>query len=347
MEEGDYLICKDPDPESKRNFLVQVSEVKPKELDCVLELDRHLEEEEITVYPHHVLLNLGKRPKPELKNVAGVDVRDIFRKTVNHEVWGSIHFLTKPEPEVIDALKKSLDKTGDKLANLGFTRLFRFFHTEIRYQRGKNAGMFKLNDTAKKINRLQLFLHPSHAKQMNYVLYHEFGHAVRFLLLNDPRVHSTWISKFNTSVQVDPITKSEFAKILNKLLKSDVDKCSEFSSQLDEDRDKLVFKQAIRAISKNHRVTAKEINSLIAAQKHDVLEYLWPDKDIDVHDLKPIVSDYATKNVEELFAESFAFYMTKQKLPKSIEALVEKSLTFAKDQIKHLGKEDKEKDDDD
>ncbi len=345
MEEGDYLICKDADPEVKKNYLVQVSEVKPKEIDCVLELDRHLEEEEITVYPHHVLLNLGKRPKPELKTIAGVDVRDIFRKTINHDVWGSIHFLTKPEPEVMDALKKSLDKTGDRLSNLGFSRLFRFFQTEIRYQRGRHAGIFKLNDTTKKINRLQLFLNPSHAKEMNYVLYHEFGHAVRFLLMDDPRVHSSWISKFNTSVQLDLISKSEFHKMLTKFLKADVDKCSEFNSHLEEDKDKLIFKQAIRHISKNHRITAKEINSLLAAQKQDVIEYMWPDKDVDVNDLRPIVSEYAMKNVEELFAESFAFYMTKQKLPKSIEALMERSLSFAKDNVKKLS-EKKDNDED-
>jgi hypothetical protein len=329
LKEKDYLICKNPE-NPKKNFLVTVSSIKPKELDCLLERDRHLDEEEITIYPHHILLNLGQRPNPELKSVAGVDVRDVFRKTIEHDVWGPVHFLTKPSHDVLESLKKSLDKTGEKLTKLGFKKVFGKFSTEIRYHRGKYAGMFKYNDTPKKIHRIQLFLKDEHATQMNYVLYHEFGHAVRFLLLRDPRVHSSWISKFNTSVQVDPISHSEFSKCLKQFLKSDAEKCSEFYSSLEEDREKLVFKQALRFIQKIHRVGAKEINSLLNSQKQDTIEGLWPDKDIDVNELKPIVSDYACRNVEELFAESFAFHMTGKKLPKSIRALMEKSLSFAK-----------------
>jgi hypothetical protein len=41
------------------------------------------------------------------------------------------------------------------------------------------------------------------------------------------------------------------------------------------------------------------------------------------------ISD-ACMNVEELFAESFAFYCTGRKLPARIEQLVEQSIQYAK-----------------
>lgn len=38
----------------------------------------------------------------------------------------------------------------------------------------------------------------------------------------------------------------------------------------------------------------------------------------------------ATLNVKELFAECFAFYMTKRKLPEKVVKLLEKSISYAK-----------------
>jgi hypothetical protein len=44
-----------------------------------------------------------------------------------------------------------------------------------------------------------------------------------------------------------------------------------------------------------------------------------------------------TKNVEELFAETFAFYMQKTKLPDEYVELMEESLSWAKAAIKNTG----------
>jgi hypothetical protein len=342
MEKGDYLICKRSD-NPKKNFLVQVSNIKDKEIDCLIEKDRHLEEEEMTIYPHHILINLGPRPHPELKTIAGVDVRDVYRKTINHDIWGPIHFLSRPERDSIDVLKKSLDKTGDRLCKMGFHRLFNFFCVEVRSPR-KDVGMYRHKHGPKKINRLQLFLSSEHEKEMNYILYHEFGHALRFNVLTEPRVYSSWIGKFNTSIQVDSIASAEFTRLMKMFIKADVDKCSEFYSSLQEEREKLVFKQAIRLIQKIHRVGPREIDALLSAGKADVVEDLWPEKDVDKNELNPIVSEYACKNPEELFAEAFSFSLVGKKLPKSVGKLLDKTLSYAKDRIKKI-EEPENKDD--
>jgi hypothetical protein len=74
------------------------------------------------------------------------------------------------------------------------------------------------------------------------------------------------------------------------------------------------------------------------------VEDLWPEKDVDKNELNPIVSEYACKNPEELFAEAFSFSLVGKKLPKSVGKLLDKTLSYAKDRIKKI-EEPENKDD--
>jgi hypothetical protein len=62
----------------------------------------------------------------------------------------------------------------------------------------------------------------------------------------------------------------------------------------------------------------------------DDIRGLWPLRNIPRKELAPIVSEYATKNHKELFAESFAYLLTGKKLPEPIVRLLEKSISHAK-----------------
>jgi hypothetical protein len=47
-------------------------------------------------------------------------------------------------------------------------------------------------------------------------------------------------------------------------------------------------------------------------------------------DLAPLVTEYATKHVKELVAESIAYHLSGKKLPKEVESLVDKTFSYAK-----------------
>jgi hypothetical protein len=331
ISESDYVVCKDPQQPKKQPFLVNVTSVGEEHFKGILEHDRHLKQEHVKLPKFAVLANLGDDPTPG--TYAGADARDIFKKTVQHGIWNDVHYLSKPNKAVRKALMHSLDVTGDKLDRMGFSHLFDSVCTEIRSGRGKYAGMYIHSGKEDKPHRLQLFLKDDHSTQMNYVLYHEAGHAIRYQYVKSPKIRSLWLKWFNLSVPVEPIEEKEFKKLLKRIEKEECESVGEFGSSLEEE-DQRTLKTVLRFIKQIHHVGAKELNCLLAAQKYEQLSDLWPSRELDVSDLKPIVSEYATKNVEELFAESFAFYMTKKKLPKNIEKLLENTLSYAKDMAK-------------
>jgi len=337
-DEGDYVICRSEDRKNK-NYMIKVYGVSGKNIHGVVEKDIHLKRVKVTIKRKNILLNLGTEPKPGV--LYGVDARDIFLKTITHDPWGDIHLLTKLTQPVLSSLKKALDKTAVRLDKMGFDGIYDKVCFEIRSPRGKYAGMYKHG--GKDVpNRLQLFLKEDFASQMNYVIYHEAGHAIRYNYIKNPRVRSQWVKLYNTSVLVKPVEERSFRKVLKRVLESGAESMNEFIASQEKERIQKVTRTAMRYIRQVHRIQPKDVSALLQAGKHEILEYLWPKMDIDVNDLKPMISEYSTKNVEELFAESFAFYMTKKKIPGDVEKLLTKSLEVARDTAKK--KSDKEED---
>lgn len=336
VNENDYVICKDPQ-NPKRNYMMKVVRVGDEKIGGILEHDRHLKEEKMVSLKTLVVANLGQAPAPG--KYAGVDARDIYRKTLNHDAWGKIHFFVKPSKPLRKALARSLDKTAEKLTKIGFEHLFNNVCNEVRAPHGKYAGYYKHGGKGKP-NRLALCLKEEHAEQMDNVLYHECGHVIRFNYIKNPRLRAKWLWLFDTSVPTEKVKK--FDRMFNSIEKAQPETLKEYAAQLEDEDHQRTLKTVVRYLRQVHRVSAKDVNVLLEAGKYDQLQELWPTGEIDVSGLAPIVSDYATKNVEELFAESFAFYMTKKKLPKDVLHLLEKSLSYAKDVAKNRGEKDDE-----
>ena len=112
-------------------------------------------------------------------------------------------------------------------------------------------------------------------------------------------------------------------------LLSQQDNPSDFKSTLAEE-EALAYKWILRTIQSVHGLSVKELDFLFEAGMLDDIKKLWPVRTIPRKELEPIVSEYATKNYKELFAETFAFYFTKKKLPEPLKRLLEKSMSYAK-----------------
>src|SRR5258706_12815235 len=97
---------------------------------------------------------------------------------------------------------------------------------------------------------------------------------------------------------------------------------SDIRTTLSEE-DSLAYKWILKTIQSISGVSVKQLDILFEAGMKADIEKLWPVRNIPRKELAPIISDYATKSYEETLAESFAWHLTKKKLPEGIVKLVE------------------------
>jgi hypothetical protein len=145
-----------------------------------------------------------------------------------------------------------------------------------------------------------------------YVILHEYGHYLHANHLKNPKVNAGWIRLFNTSIKPQAIDRDTITRLLEDLIAGE-ERPTDFRGQLEE-QDRLSFNWIVRTINKDHAVNLKELDILFTADDRDSIRHLWPKRAITRKELAPIITEYATKNYHELFAESFAYYFIK-KLP--------------------------------
>lgn len=330
MKPSDYIIAQ---MQGTKPFLAQIVKLGDDGYTVIPDKLRYREEDEITVHKKDVLVRLGPEPKPG--KVYGVDVANIYRKSFTHDVWGPVHFFVKPDKEHLKMLKAGLDITAKRLDKLSLTDYMGKFQTEIRAKKGKYAGMYTHHKDEKSV---VWYAPECAAKQedMNGVIYHEYGHVLRFNGLTRVKPRARWQRLFQHSIAPIVVPKKFLDGLLDTLIEeanngSDTALPKIIKEYVAEDDTNIAGVKALqRWMRQIHHVSPRDIEVLWAANDADTLRSLWPKTSIDTSRLDPILTDYATKNVEELFAESFMFYALGKKIPSSIEKLLEKSLSEIK-----------------
>jgi hypothetical protein len=293
---------------------------------------RYAEERTIEITTRDILVRLGKSPKPG--KVYGVDVANVYRKSISHEFWGLIHFFVKPDDEVKKRLKVGLDYCGNKLDKMGFREYTTKFQTEIKAKKGKYAGMYQHRPDDKSI----VWYAPEMSedqKTMNYIIFHEFGHVLRFNGLRGVKIRAKWQRLFQQSV-APVVVSRKYLDGLKAHIKDSAEAEASLGSiikefQKDEEETASYLKALGRWFRQIHHISPRELQVLWEANDIATIESLWPTSSIDTSKMAPILTEYATKNVEECFAEAFAHYMMGNKIPAHIEKLLEKSLSVIKD----------------
>jgi hypothetical protein len=335
MQPNDYVIAKMKD---SKPFLAQVTEVDVGEgsMKAIPDTLRYREERTIDRHKRDILVRLGKDPKPG--TVYGVDVANVYRKSFVHEAWGPVHFFVKPDKSKIKILRTSLDVTAKRLDKLDLLSYMGLFQTEIRAKKGKYAGMYKHHQDNKSLLWYCLDMSDS-LEDMNYVMYHEFGHVLRFNGLTRVKPRARWQRLFQQSIAPVVVTKKQLellkGHMLDAMETSSEGSLSSIIKDFTGDDDDLIaqVRAFTRWMKQVHHVSAQDLGVLWSAGDKDTIQSIWPGSSIDTSKLKPVMTDYACKSVEELFAESFAYYAWGKKIPQHIEKLLEKSLTIIKDNV--------------
>jgi hypothetical protein len=300
-------------------------------LEGYVEKDSHIQSKKTSfgIPVANVVVDLGPDPKPG--KVYGFDVTNRFHTRRTHEFFGPINFMYKPKKEVAKRVLDAFDRAAAILKKAGFYAPSGNSVWEVNSKEtpGKWAGLFRLSSKPD-LNPHRFSIKPESLpdSEMVYVIMHEFAHFVHSVSLKQPRINAAWIRLFNTSIKLQSIKQDKSLSLLKSLVEGQ-ERPSDFKSNLDEE-DRNAFNWIVRTIKADHAVSLSELDTLFEAESLKDIESLWPKRTLHKKDLAPVVSEYATVSYRELFAESFAFYMTKRKLPSGISTLVEKSISMSK-----------------
>lgn len=345
---GDYLVLKHAEKASvsyslvkaaKVVALVKSAKVVGTKFRGTIESERKgLVVNTVEATNDQVLLNLGSDPDPG--KVYGLDLTNRFRRCIEHPFWGNVLLFTRLETETLKLVKASLDRTAKKIEKLGLEHYTSLIDTHLVAKQGKWAGKYyhrppksETEDSAHYVAYAPEFA-ANDAKIMDYVVFHEFGHVVRYNGVLGKKLRVKWLKEYTRSIADFEITKTELKEVfdfLENCIDQEVSLGKVLRDFIAEDESHAPWIKAIlRWFKEVHHLSPKDLSVLWDSQDLSSIKELWPTRSIDTSTLAPVVSDYACVNVEELFAEAFAFYCVGKKLPSRITQLVEASIQYAK-----------------
>lgn len=329
IQKDDYVIALNA---KGKDMLVKALADSKGHVEAVVEKLCHMpgQRQTLTVDKKDLVLNLG--PNPRRGKVYGVDTSNLYYTKKDHDVFGTVYFFYKPEKEVVKALWAAMDKTAATLKRFGLSFLLdqgTIWEVLPPSPTTKYAGCYMRSRKEEIPDRIQIIPEFMNPIDYSYVLCHELAHLLDMRFVTSNKIKGHWLRLFNTSIKVMAIKKETSTELLDGLL-SQEDPPSAFKGQLGEE-EALAFKWIIRTISQLHSITLSDLDTLFVADMRDDIKALWPTRAISVKELAPIVSEYATKNVKELFAEAVSMHITKRhKFPEPLIKLIEKTISHAK-----------------
>lgn len=353
LKKNDYCIAevanrdsdgKDKGP--KKMVLMKVTGHSKDGLEVIGRVEHlpHIKEVTVTPRTKDVVLRLGKYPKPG--KVYGFDLGSLLIGSKEHPTFGELHFFTNPDEKSVDSLWNALDNVSEKLKKNGLLKVFELPCVyEVTPKHGKYAGKYiHPANIEKSPGRIQIsvgedVLENASIGNYTYVLAHEIGHLVHFQCLAEyPKLNAQWVELFSSTIG-PRVVDSERCMELGKTVMSNVELgLKGFFSESDEDT-KAELKLILKWIKEVKGITSKELDLLLQAETKSATKAFkaaWPVVDVVSKSLQPIITEYATQNFRETFAEAFAFYLCGKKLPEHVKELTEKSLSLIRNHLKSI-----------
>ena len=321
IQKNDYVIgCAD----GKKNLLMHVSHVDEGTVSGVLDFGRAYAPKNAEFKTKQIIAVLG--PKPATGSSYGCIIEP-YQSTSVHSDWGNVHWHRHmPKAEKL-SIKKALDATAKKLKA---SKLFEFvelgaLELEVKPAKGKYTGMYHyVVKDGKPMDKM--VLRPQDGTPLDYVILHEAGHGVWYRSLS-AKDHARWVKLYHSYTKVSDFDVDDINRLRDQYLDDSV-AIRDFRGQLPEE-DVMLFDSLISTLCGNTRLTVKHLNLLADNRELDSIKDVWPqhleDSDFDI-----ALTEYGTKNVEEMWAEAFAFYTLGQVLPKRIKSAMESTLERAR-----------------
>lgn len=315
VTEGDYVDALFND----RKITAKVTQVDNKAIHAVNEKDRQHKAEKVILSIHDILMNYG--PDPHHKAV------EVYRFSKVHPIWGDVHFFRRKDEEELNVLKAGLGKIGKALEKRGLLG-FLPIEIDVRPPKGKYAGTYKFrpSKTEDVVDVMTLRFKDADSKVMPYVIAHEAGHGVWFRLV-PKSMQIRWMRLYHSYLNLTEITEQDLEEVRANFMAEPMP-LKAYAKSLEEPFND-VFKKAMEWIVDNHSVSLRNLDTMVRNDSDVGIEFinsLWPSYTMLKSDHEIVISEYATKSVEEFFAEAFAYHLTGISLPSKVQALLDKTL---------------------
>ena len=287
-------------------------------------IDKTLADEEhqtIEYDENNLVANLGLNPKAG--SVAfGVKINP-YISSVDSK-YGPMHFFRVLEDLEKKALKSALRRTYDAMLEKNLN-IFPLGSIKFFPKKGNYAGMYHIKRSMSEFtDGIDLFPDTFTDRSYNeYVLYHEYGHAVWFRMV-PASYKARWIKLYHKRLELNSILKDRLESMLGELMEF-TGTFKEFYKELeDESQDRLVFREVLSHYKRYHKLDGRSLE-ILWLEDSEKFASMWP-KRTTIVESRPDLSEYSMKNPDEFFAEAFAFHMTGKTMPKDITKAMEKTL---------------------
>ena len=333
---NDYVLFKTPKEGTNKFkfFLLKASNITSEEVYGRVEISPHVKPQMVSVPNEFIIANLGKKPLPG--KLYGVDTSSLFKKTVTHAEFGDVHFFCKPDAANMSKLNEAF---GDvykmlKKAKLGFLLEEETVFEVVDHGFTKYSGQFRMfKNREKNPSRITVCCDVDALKGMgidsyNYVLAHELGHALHFHHVQQNKdLDATWVRAYKGSIFPKQISKELMDSLKAALLS---ERSIRAALAIVPEEDMTQAKAAFKTFRSVTGYSAREIDLLLEQGKDKTVSSIWPNMTFVDAERKSILTLYATKNYRELFAETFAFWLTKATLPPNLQELMDKTVSLCR-----------------
>ena len=317
MKVGDYVCFSYlSNPKRKGYWLGKLKSINP--LIIVAQPDDRMNSEEVTAERKDIICVLGQRPHSG--KVFGVDTTNIFRCSKPlPELYGQqLHYFCAPDKQVrkgIDTAFRIVAKASTKQRLQALLDAFIFY--KVKILPGKATGMYAHN---KDYDTLDIDPFKCTITDLPEVIAHELGHHAFTYL--EPEQQAKWMQLYIRHIKPQVYSASQCEQM--KDLVSSFTDLSQAKTDVPED-DMQLFNRCLLFVRQRCHMSYKQLNKLFQVDPDSVLSQ-WPTQ-ITVDDYEQLISQYATKNYNELFAESFAYYILGKELPKVVNNLMTKTIS--------------------
>ncbi len=308
----------------KKSALVRVIEADdPKRMRGVVD-QSHIDEidikgagDPVTFRRSDVMANLGQRPK--FGTAYGSKV-EVLRSKASHDWFGTIRvFASVLDNEDLKAeFKKHLKSAEHLIRKNRLPQLPIIF--DIRHTSGKYAGYYKYRRGKLDLLTIRLSETDIHKDYIHYVVTHEYAHGIWFRHV-PATVKKKWIDLYHKATEIKKVKKDELERLCSDLVAAE--SLAAFKKEIDPE-DRKLLAACFKQIKASHQLDVNHIQLLIGLEE-DISD-IWPTY-VELGNPELILSDYARKSPEELFAEAVSFWLTGKKLPKQIQNAVDRTMT--------------------
>lgn len=346
IKRGDFVLAVvegQSEDEPTKKYVVQVTKVLESSYLAILVKDSHVKEIQFEVRHDQVAVNFG--PKPPEITVAGTNLGERFFHRTDHDQWGPLYWSFVPDEKEKSKLHASFTHTYKFLKSVGLGKVTEIpLILEITHKKAKHLGYFKpsrnLSQAASRIRINPKDPTLASLTATAYVAAHEVGHLIQaHVLRKRPKLYAKWLELYHESLEPVHADKDSLLRIRDMLKESPG--LSAFKVDVKKDEQDFEIAKAVFAyMRKAHGIRPYDIEKILLAETPEMIDAYWPRASTCfTRKLSPLVTEYATESVGELFAESFAFTVCDHKLPKKVAALMDDSLNKAAKSLPMLLKE--------